>query len=43
MNVFNNNNINMYNLIRGFPRNAIGNIKALELGYSSVVIDGDSE
>jgi hypothetical protein len=37
------NTINMYGLIRGIAGNAIGNIKALELGYSGDVIDGDGE
>ena len=35
------NTINMYGSIRGIAGNAIGNIKALELGYSGDVIDGD--
>ena len=35
------NTINMYGSIRGIAGNAIGNIKALELGYSDDVIDGD--
>ncbi|MDK2071111.1 DUF2130 domain-containing protein [Aliarcobacter butzleri] len=34
------NTINMYGSIRGIAGNAIGNIKALELGYSGDVIDG---
>ncbi|MCT7586598.1 DUF2130 domain-containing protein [Aliarcobacter butzleri] len=33
------NTINMYGSIRGIAGNAIGNIKALELGYSGDVID----
>jgi hypothetical protein len=37
------NTINMYGSIRGIAGNAIGNIKALELGYSGDVIDGDGE
>ena len=37
------NTINMYGSIRGIAGNAIGNIKALELGYSGDVIDGDCE
>lgn len=37
------NTINMYGSIRGIAGNAIGNIKALELGYSGDVIDGDNE
>lgn len=38
------NTINMYGSIRGIAGNAIGNIKALELGYSSEnPEDGDSE
>ena len=36
------NTINMYGSIRGIAGNAIGNIKALELGYSGDVIDGDN-
>ncbi|MCT7650874.1 DUF2130 domain-containing protein [Aliarcobacter butzleri] len=35
------NTINMYGSIRGIAGNAIGNIKALELGYSGDVIDGE--
>ena len=35
------NTINMYGSIRGIAGNAIGNIKALVLGYSGDVIDGD--
>ena len=35
------NTINMYGSIRGIAGNAIGNIKALELGYSGDVIGGD--
>ncbi len=37
------NTINMYGSIRGIAGNAIGNIKALELGYNGDVIDGDGE
>jgi hypothetical protein len=37
------NTINMYGSIRGIAGNAIGSIKALELGYSGDVIDGDGE
>lgn len=37
------NTINMYGSIRGIAGNAIGNIRALELGYSGDVIDGDGE
>ncbi|MCT7597460.1 DUF2130 domain-containing protein [Aliarcobacter butzleri] len=37
------NTINMYGSIRGIAGNAIGNIKALELGYSGDVIDGDGK
>ena len=37
------NTINMYGSIRGIAGNAIGNIKALELGYSGDIIDGDGE
>lgn len=38
------NTINMYGSIRGIAGNAIGNIKALELGYSSENLEnGDSE
>jgi hypothetical protein len=37
------NTINMYGSIRGIAGNAIGNIKALELGDSGDVIDGDGE
>ncbi|WNL17910.1 DUF2130 domain-containing protein [Arcobacter cryaerophilus gv. pseudocryaerophilus] len=37
------NTINMYGSIRGIAGNAIGNIKALELGYSGDVIDEDNK
>jgi hypothetical protein len=37
------NTINMYGSIKGIAGNAIGNIKALELGYSGEVVDGDKE
>ena len=37
------NTINMYGSIRGIAGNAIGNIKALELGYRAELIDVDNE
>ena len=37
------NTINMYGSIRGIAGNAIGNIKALEIGYSGDVIDEDNK
>lgn len=38
------NTINMYGSIRGIAGNAIGNIKALELGYSGENLEnGDNE
>ena len=37
------NTINMYGSIRGIAGNAIGNIKALELGYSEESVVDDNE
>lgn len=37
------NTINMYGSIREIAGNAIRSIKALELGYSGDIIDGDGE
>ena len=37
------NTINVYGSIREIAGNAIGSIKALELGYSGDIIDGDGE
>jgi len=35
------NTVNMYGSIRGIAGNAIGNIKALELGYSDSLIEDE--